>query len=89
MAGQMRRAAYVHLPVTARHEVVVLPFPGRAPAFVVATGGTVVTFTLPEVPDTSHVGFARRLADEASRYAAEVERRWRGLPALAQQEAAV
>jgi hypothetical protein len=44
--------------------------------------GLVVTLTLPERIDTGHVRFARDLAASAVAYAAEVERSWRGLPAL-------
>jgi hypothetical protein len=44
--------------------------------------GLVVTLTLPEQIDAGHVEFARQLADRAARYAAEVERTWRGLPQL-------
>ena len=41
-----------------------------------------VTLTLPEHLDEGHVRFARDLATAARRYAIEVERSWRGLPAL-------
>ena len=41
--------------------------------------GLLVTLTLPERIEPRHVTFARQLAVFAGRYAAEVERHWRGL----------
>jgi hypothetical protein len=41
-----------------------------------------VTLTLPEQVEEGHVQFARQLARQTARYAMEVERAWRGLPAL-------
>ena len=41
--------------------------------------GLLVTLTLPERIEPGHVAFARQLAVFAGRYAAEVERHWRGL----------
>ena len=41
-----------------------------------------VTLTLPERIEAGHVRFARELADLTARYAIEVERAYRGLPAL-------
>jgi hypothetical protein len=38
--------------------------------------------TLPDQVEEGHVQFARQLARQAARYAMEVERAWRGLPAL-------
>ena len=41
----------------------------------------VTTVTLPEHLEAGHVRFARDLARQAARYAAEVERAWRRQPA--------
>jgi hypothetical protein len=38
-----------------------------------------VTLTLPEQVESGHLEFARQLAASAAAYAAEVERRYRGL----------
>jgi hypothetical protein len=75
-------AAYLRLRVGSRHEVAFLPFPARAPMFVISAGGTVVSFTLPEQIEAGHVDFARQLAAKAWAYAVAVERRYRGLPQL-------
>jgi hypothetical protein len=75
-------AAYLRLRVGSRHEVAFLPFPARAPMFVIGAGGTVVSFTLPEQIEAGHVDFARQLAAKAWAYAVAVERRYRGLPTL-------
>jgi len=42
-----------------------------------------VTLTVPERIEAGHVAFARQLAQSATAYAVEVERRFRGLPRLA------
>jgi GAF domain-containing protein len=75
-------AAYLCLPVGARHEVAFLPFPRRAPLFVINTGSTIVSLTLPDEPDAAQVAFARQLAAQAAAYAVAVERRFRGLAPL-------
>jgi hypothetical protein len=62
--------------------VAFVPFPARAPLFVVGAAGTLVTFTLPEHLDAGHVDFARQLAAKAWAYSVAVERRYRGLPPL-------
>jgi hypothetical protein len=41
-----------------------------------------VTLTLPERVEAGHVRFARELAALTAKYAIEVERSYRGLPAL-------
>jgi hypothetical protein len=46
-----------------------------------ARPGLLVTLTMPDHLNAGHVRFARDLAAQATRYAAEVERAWRGLPA--------
>ena len=75
-------AAHLCLRVGARHEVAFVPFPAKAPMFVIAAAGTLVSFTLPEHLDAGHVDFARQLAAKAWAYAVAVERRYRGLPPL-------
>jgi hypothetical protein len=75
-------AAYLRLRVGSRHEVAFVPFPARAPMFVIGAGGAVVSFTLPEQIEAGHVDFARQLAAKAWAYAVAVERRYRGLPSL-------
>ena len=80
----VRRAPAEHLclRVGARHQVAFVPFPARAPMFVIGAAGTLVSFTLPEHLDAAHVDFARQLAAKAWAYAVAVERRYRGLPPL-------
>jgi len=75
-------AAHLCLRVGARHQVAFVPFPARAPMFVIGAAGTVVSFTLPEQIEAGHVDFARQLAAKAWAYAVAVERRYRGLPQL-------
>jgi hypothetical protein len=75
-------AAHLCLRVGSRHEVVFVPFPAKAPMFVIGAAGTVVSFTLPEQIEAGHVDFARQLAAKAWAYAVAVERRYRGLPPL-------
>jgi hypothetical protein len=75
-------AAYLRLRVGSRHEVAFVPFPAKAPMFVIGAAGTVVSFTLPEQIQAGHVDFARQLAAKAWAYAVAVERRYRGLPPL-------
>ena len=82
MTARRGPAAYPRLRVGYRHEVAFLPFPAKAPMFVIGAGGTVVSFTLPEQIEAGHVDFARQLAAKAWAYAVAVERRYRGLPPL-------
>ena len=82
MSAARGPAAFLRLRVGARHEVAFVPFPARAPMFVIGTGGTVVSLTLPEQIEAGHVDFARQLAAQAWAYAVAVERRYRGLPPL-------
>jgi hypothetical protein len=74
--------AHLCLRVGARHEAAFVPFPRKAPAFVIAAGGAVVTVTLPDRVEAGHVDFARQLAAQAWAYAVAVERRYRGLAPL-------
>ena len=41
-------AAHLCLRVGSRHEVAFVPFPRRPPMFVIGTGSTLVSFTLPD-----------------------------------------
>jgi hypothetical protein len=75
-------AAYLRLRVGSRQEVAFVPFPAKAPMFVIGAAGTVVSFTLPEQIEAGHVDFARQLAAKAWAYSVAVERRYRGLPPL-------
>jgi hypothetical protein len=74
-------AAHVCLRVGSRHRVVFVPFPAKAPMFVIGAS-TQVSLTLPEHLDAGHVDFAQQLASQAWAYAVAVERRYRGLPPL-------
>ena len=82
MTARRAPAAHVCLRVGSRHEVAFVPFPARAPMFVIGAAGTLVSFTLPEQIEAGHVDFARQLAAKAWAYAVAVERRYRGLPPL-------
>jgi len=55
-------AAHLCLRVGSRHEVAFVPFPARAPMFVIGAAGTLVSLTLPEQIEAGHVDFARQLA---------------------------
>ena len=59
-----------------------MPFPAKAPLFVIGAAWTLVSLTLPEQIQAGHVDFARQLAAKAWAYAVAVERRYRGLPPL-------
>jgi hypothetical protein len=75
-------AAHLCLRVGSRCQVAFVPFPARAPMFVIGTGSALVSLTLPEQIEAGHVDFARQLAAQAWAYAVAVERRYRGLPPL-------
>jgi hypothetical protein len=75
-------AAHLCLRVGTRHRVAFVPFPAKAPMFVIGAGSALVSLTLPEQIEAGHVDFARQLAAKAWAYAAAVERRYRGLPPL-------
>jgi hypothetical protein len=79
-----RRVTAVTLPVDGRSAVTFEAYPARTPLLTIATArpALLVTLTLPELLEAGHVRFARGLATCAARYATEVERAWRGLPAL-------
>jgi hypothetical protein len=75
-------AAHLCLRVGSRHQVAFVPFPVKAPMFVIDAGDALISLTLPEHLDAGHVDFARQLAAKAWAYAVAVERRYRGLPPL-------
>ena len=83
MTARRVPAAHLCLRVGSRHEVAFVPFPAKAPMFVIGAGSTRVSLTLPERVEAQHVDFARRLAAQAWAYAVAVERQYRGLPQLA------
>ena len=82
MTARRVPAAHLCLRVGSRHEVAFVPFPAKAPMFVIGTGSTLISLTLPEQIEAGHVEFARQLASQAWAYAVAVERRYRGLPPL-------
>jgi hypothetical protein len=80
-----RRVIALTLPVDPRSAVAFESYRDRTPLLtIMATRpALLVTLTLPEHLEAGHVEFARQLARQAARYAAEVERSWRGLPSPA------
>ena len=82
MSARRNPAAHLFLRVDSRYEVAFIPFPRRPPMFVIGTGSTLISVTLPEQLEAGHVDFARQLAAQAWAYAVAVERRYRGLPPL-------
>ena len=82
MTARRAPAAHLRLRVGSRHQVAFVPFPVKAPMFVIGAGGALIPLTLPEQIEAGHVDFARQLAAKAWAYAVAVERRYRGLPSL-------
>ena len=82
----IRRATSLCVPVDARSGAELRRYPQRAPLLTIRTGrpALLVTLTVPVRIEAGHVAFARQLAQSATAYAVEVERRFRGLPRLAQ-----
>lgn len=76
MGGRM---SALSLPIDGRSQVEYRPFTARTPLLSVVAGRTLVTLTLPEHLRAEDVEFARRLAEQAAAYAAEVERMFRGV----------
>ncbi len=85
-----RRVTTVTMPVDGRSGVCFDSYRERTPLLTIwaARPGLLVTLTLPEHLNAGHVRFARDLAAATARYATEVERRWRGLPSLAERATA-
>ena len=54
MTARRAPAAHLCLRVGSRHQVAFVPFPARAPMFVIGAAGTLVSFTLPEHLDAAH-----------------------------------
>ncbi len=79
-----RRVTTVTVPVEGRSCVAFESYTGRTPLLtIMATRpALLVTLTLPERVEAGHVRFARELAALTAKYAIEVERSYRGLPAL-------
>ena len=80
-----RRATSLCVPVDAKSGVELRCYPQRAPLLTIRAGraALLVTLTVPELIEASHVEFAHQLAKSATAYAVEVERRFRGLSRLA------
>jgi hypothetical protein len=74
------RVSALTLPVEATAGAEFRGYAGRTPVFTVNAGQVMVSLTLPERLRTEHVQFARSLAEQATAYAVEVERLFRGLP---------
>lgn len=88
MSATARRGMSVCIPVGSRAAVEFRRYEHRTPILTLrAAPAVLVTLTLPEKIDAGHVQFARQLARLAARYAIEVERSWRGLPALPARDA--
>jgi hypothetical protein len=81
-----KRATSLCVPVDARSIAELRCYPQRAPLLTIRAGrpALLVTLTVPEAVEAGHVAFARQLAQSAAAYAVEVERRFRGLPRLAE-----
>jgi hypothetical protein len=74
---------WVCIPVGSRAVVEFRRYDHRTPILTLgADRAALVTLTLPEQVEAGHVEFARQLARLAARYAIEVERSFRDLPAL-------
>ena len=78
------RVTSLCVPVDARSGAELRCYPQRAPLLTIRAGrpALLVTLTVPERVEAGHVAFARQLAQSATAYAVEVERRFRGLPRL-------
>jgi hypothetical protein len=81
-----RRATSLCVPVDTRSDAELRCYPQRSPLLTIRAGkpALLVTLTVPDLIEAGHVEFARQLAQSATAYAAEVERRFRGLPRLAE-----
>ncbi|MCP2337193.1 hypothetical protein [Actinomadura rupiterrae] len=75
-AGKGRMSALT-LPVDAGATCEFRGFRARTPLFSIVAARTLVTLTLPERLRAEDVEFARSLAEQAQRYAVEVERAYR------------
>jgi len=80
-----QRATSLCVPVDAKSGAELRCYPQRAPLLTIRAGrpALLVTLTVPDLIEAGHVDFARQLAKSATAYAVEIERRFRGLPRLA------
>jgi hypothetical protein len=80
-----KRATSLCVPVDVKSGAELRCYSQRAPLLTIRAGrpALLVTLTVPEQIEAGHVDFARQLAQSATAYAVEVERRFRGLPRLA------
>jgi hypothetical protein len=80
----VRRVPALALPVDAKAGACFRGYANRTPLLTIATArpALLVTLTLPERLEASHVEFARQLAASALAYAVAVERQYRGLAPL-------
>jgi len=81
-----KRVTSLCVAVDDRSAVEVLAYPHRAPLLTIRAGrpALLVTLTVPDQIEPGHVEFAWQLADSATAYAVAVDRRYLGLPSLAQ-----
>ena len=79
-----KRATSLCVPVDGCSGAELLSYRDRSPLLTIRAGRPplLVTLTVPEQIEAGHVAFARQLAQSATAYALEVERRFRGLPPL-------
>jgi hypothetical protein len=84
MGGKPATSACVR--VDGRSVAELLSYQGRSPLLTIRVGrpALLVTLTVPDHIEAGHVALARQLAHSAAAYAVEVERRFRGLPRLAE-----
>ncbi|MEV5570704.1 hypothetical protein AB0L06_11680 [Spirillospora sp. NPDC052269] len=75
-AGKGRMSALT-LPIDAGATSEFKAFRARTPLFSIVVGRVLVTLTMPERLRPEDVEFARTLAEQAHRYAVEVERQYR------------
>jgi hypothetical protein len=80
------RATSLCVPVDTRSAAELRRYPQRAPLLTIRAGrpALLVTLSVPDNIEAGHVAFARQLAKAAAGYAVEVERRFRGVPGLAE-----
>ena len=81
----VRRATSMCVPVDARSGTELRCYPQRSPLLTIRAGkpALLVSLSVPEQIEAGHVAFARQLAQSTAAYAVELERRFRGLPRLA------
>lgn len=77
-----KRPTSLCVPVDATSGAELHCYPQRPPLLTIRAGqpALLVTLTVPDRIEAGHVDFARQLAQSATAYAVEVERRFRGLP---------